>query len=322
VDDAEDELALGDAADQLTLSVVICAFSTQRWPRLQAAVASVAAQSVAAEVVVVIDHNDELLTLATNTFVDATVVPNHEPRGVSGARNSGVWHSVGSVVVFLDDDAAAAPGWLARFRDHYADPAVMGVGGAVLPDWDGPEPTWLPAEFWWVLGCTYVGLPTQIAPVRNFVGANMSYRRSVLDKVGGFVDSLGRIGNRTVGCEETELGIRARRAFPESRFIHDPAALVHHAVGRERLTWGYFWHRCWAEGRSKAVVSAIAGADDALESERRYIRRVLPRAVVAGLRIGPVRGGWQRAGAVIAGLAITSAGYGYGLMRSAAIRST
>jgi hypothetical protein len=149
----------------------------------------------------------------------------------------------------------------------------------------------------------------------NFIGANMSYRRSVLVQVGPFVTALGRMETLPLGCEETEFGIRARRAFPNARFLYVPDAAVRHHVPAARSTIRYFWRRCWSEGLSKAAVARIASAGDALESERRYVTRVLPRAVAAGLA-STHRGGLGRASAVVMGLGVTTAGYLYGRLGS------
>jgi hypothetical protein len=82
---------------------------------------------------------------------------------------------------------------------HYDDPMVHGVGGSATAVWTGgPRPRWLPAEFDWIVGCTYVGQPTRTAHVRNLVGCNMSFRREVFDIAGGFSDRIGRVGTKPV----------------------------------------------------------------------------------------------------------------------------
>src|SRR4051794_11475203 len=93
-------------AATLDISVVICAYADERWPDVRDAVASVRAQSLAPrETIVVIDHNPALLERARRELAAVTLVENHEARGLSGARNSGLALARGEIVAFLDDDA-------------------------------------------------------------------------------------------------------------------------------------------------------------------------------------------------------------------------
>src|SRR3954454_13060930 len=97
----------------VTVSVVICAYTEERWDDLVAAVDSAWAQTVEPhEVIVVVDHNPALLERVRQEFPRATAVENAAARGLSGARNSGVQVATGDIVAFLDDDALAAPDWL------------------------------------------------------------------------------------------------------------------------------------------------------------------------------------------------------------------
>lgn len=296
----------------LTVTVVICVYTEQRWPQIVQAVRSVLAQEVpAAQVVVVVDHNPALLQRVRATFPDLTVVPNGGPRGLSAARNTGLARATGEIVAFLDDDAEAEPDWLARLLPHYRDGRVLAVGGHAVPAWEEERPRWLPTEFDWVVGCSFTGQPTEVTPVRNVIGCNMSFRRSVLDRTAGFDPALGRVGRTPVGCEETELCIRVRQLEPDGVVLHEPAARVRHRVTVDRATWRYFRQRCFAEGRSKAVVARLVGSDAGLATERAYTRRTLPAGVRRGLRQGRKGdlAGLLRSGAIVAGLLVTAAGY-------------
>jgi GT2 family glycosyltransferase len=297
-------------------SVVLCAYTERRWEALVEAVASARAQDPAPhEIVVVIDHNQALLDNAIRELpAEVRIVANEEGRGLSGARNTGVRHASGDIVAFLDDDARAHPGWLETLTRAFDDPSVIGVGGAALPNWESEAPAWIPAEFLWVVGCSYRGLPAEPTEIRNPIGANMAFRRPVLELVGGFTGGIGRVGRTPLGCEETELSIRARAATG-GRIVQLPDAKVDHRVTSDRTAWSYFRRRCWAEGLSKAIVSRKVGSDDALSSERDYVMRTLPSGVWRGVADASRgdRAGLARAGAIVGGLAITTAGYARGL---------
>ncbi len=301
---------MDDATD---ISVVICAYSDRRWERLRAAIDSISAQHTQAlELIVVADHNPGLQAQLLDTYPHVRTLPNAGRRGLSAARNTGVREANGAVIAFLDDDAVVPRDWLTRMTAWYADREIIGVGGRVVPVWPDGQPSWFPDEFGWVVGCSYRGQPERISPVRNLIGTNMSFRRTVFDKLGGFREALGRQGADGSGCEETELCIRIRQAYGHSALLYDPGMVIHHHLDSGRDSWRYFRTRCWAEGRSKALVAAERGAPDALSVERRYATRTLPRGVLRGLRDSITRldrGGLARSSAILAGFACTAAGY-------------
>jgi glycosyltransferase involved in cell wall biosynthesis len=296
----------------LDASVVICAYTEDRWEDLVAAVESVRRQSAQArEIVVVVDHNPRLLERARAQLADVVVVENSEPRGASGSKNSGALAARGAIVVFLDDDAEATPDWLGQLLAAYANPDVVGVGGAIEPRWPGARPGWFPDEFNWVVGCTYRGLPKRRAPVRNLIGANMSFRREVFDKV-RLYHEIGHIGTRPFGGSDPDFCIRVSRRWPEKILLYEPCARVYHRVSATRARFGYFRLRCYNEGLSKSMLTRRVGAQDGLSSERSYIVRTLPLGVARGLVDLLAHGdrwGLARGAAIVAGLAITLSGY-------------
>jgi glycosyltransferase involved in cell wall biosynthesis len=295
------------------ISVVICAYTEKRWDELNAAVASIKNQTLAArEIILVIDNNLELLERARDELTGVIVTQNQEQPGLSGARNSGVAISRGSVIAFMDEDAVAEPDWLATIREGYRDPNVIGVGGAIDPIWVDGQPDWFPEEFNWVVGCSYRGMPTEVSPVRNLIGCNMSFRRDVLEAHEGFRHGIGRIGSRPLGCEETELCIRIGASISDGVLLYNPAALVNHRVPEARKKFRYYLSRCYSEGLSKALISRLVGANKGLASERAHALKTLPIGVIQGLQDVYQRkepSGILRAGAIIIGLASTSTGY-------------
>ncbi|TQF73950.1 glycosyltransferase family 2 protein [Rhodococcus spelaei] len=316
---SEPEPALARHRANPTVSVVICCYTPQRWTQLTAAIESVGQQTLpASEVLVVVDHCPALTEMVRRNHPNVRTLENVGPQGLSGARNSGVAASGGDIVAFLDDDAVAACDWLEVLVAAYTDDRVLGVGGHVEPAWQSGRPDWFPHEFDWVVGCSHPGQPSVPAAVRNFIGANMSFRRLELAEIGGFRTDLGRIGTRPLGCEETELCLRLAARRPDGILRHQPAATVHHHVPSARGTWTYFRQRCFAEGLSKAVVARSCGPHRALAAERPYMVQILPRGFARALvaRIdGTDPAGMRRAAALLAGLIITCGGYATGRMR-------
>lgn len=294
------------------VSVVICTYTEARWHDLAAAVKSVESQTAAPlEIIVVVDHNPALLERVRAELPGVMAAENKERQGLAGGRNTGIALAKGDLIAFLDDDATAAPDWLEHLQRWCADPAVLGAGGMVQPAWEVARPRWFPHEFDWVLGCSYRGLPGASAQVRNPFGGCSCFRREVFDAVGGFRSEMGRVGTRPLGCEETELAIRARQHWPEKTFVYEPQAKIYHKVPAARVRWSYFLSRCYSEGLSKARVAYLLGAHDGLSSERVHTLQALPKGLGSGL-MDTLRGdlfGMARGAAIVVGFAYATAGY-------------
>lgn len=301
---------MGDISE---ISVVICAYTEARWRELLAALDSLRSQTVPPlEVILVIDHNPELLARVMNEVSGVIVTENLEERGLSGGRNTGIVLSRGDVIAFMDEDAVAAPDWIERMQADYQASDVIGVGGSIRPLWEDQRPAWFPEEFDWVVGCTYRGMPQQPSAVRNLIGCNMSFHREIFQIAGGFRTGMGRIGTLPVGCEETELCIRANTRFRNGKLLYDPAVVVSHRVPAWRAAWKYFFSRCYSEGISKSQVARWVGADQGLSNERTYTLHTLPQGVLRGLKDTFFKGqlgGLGRAFAILSGLLVTTVGY-------------
>lgn len=307
------------------ISVVICAYSEDRWDELVAAVASLRQQTMPLrEIIVVIDYRPGLAARVRRQLTDVIAIENTEAKGASGARNCGVAVAQGTIVAFLDDDAIAEPDWVENLAACYTDPQVVGVGGRIEPRWKGSRPAWFPGEFHWIVGCTYVGMPTETSPVRNVIGANMSVRKQILTTVGGFRASFGNnkganvahVGARWfrhhAGDEETELCIRVSQQIAGSVWLYTTDAVVEHQVPAQRGRWSYFLWRCYDEGLGKASLVRMHGVQTGLSAERNYTFKVLPKGVLRGFADALFRcdlNGLARAAAIMLGVTTTTAGY-------------
>ncbi len=307
------------AAALPTVSVVIAAYADERWGQLCEAVESVRTQPAPVlETVVVVDHNLELLTRARREFADCTVIANTGSRGASGARNAGAVYCRGEIIAFLDDDARASGHWLSALLRHFSRDDIVGVGGRIDPLWGAPRPGWFPSEFGWTIGSTYLGMPDEVATVRNVWTVNMAIRRTTFEAIGGFREEFGKVGD-VARPEDTDLCLRA--AAGRGNWLYDPDAYVGHWVPEQRTKFRYFTRRCYHEGQGKAALAALDGAEESTVSERSYTLRVLPRGVLRGLRDAAQGDMWgaARAGAIAVGFAVTSAGFAAGAAKAGSV---
>ena len=302
---------VGESTTYPTVSVVIPTYTKARWDWLHECVASAKTQTVPAlEIIVVVDHNPELLEEIKLEFPDVITVPNIGGRGVSGARNSGVKASRGEVVAFLDDDSIASPVWLATLLRHIVTPGVVGVGCYSDGLWDDPCPSWFPGEFGWTIGVSYSGLPNKPTAVRNVWTSAMLVWRSKFELVDGFREDFGKIGNKSLP-EDTDLCLRVNAVQENAVWMWDPAKVMQHRVPAGRATFGYLMSRCFLQGWGKAAMAHMDGFDESTSLERNYAVRILPLGVGRGLK-DAVRGdisGLGRSGAIVAAFAVTVVGY-------------
>ena len=292
-------------------SIVICAYTEDRWAMLVAAVGSALAQTHRPEqVVVVIDHNRSLFdrckgALPTWSRPDGPTLLLFENRfdgRLGSARNTGVSECTGEIVAFLDDDAAADPEWIAHLVAPYGDSAVVAVGGAPLPVYETARPRWFPTQMDWVFGCYYEGLPEVLAPTRRLIGASMSTRRAALEVIGGF---------QSDNHDDMDMCHRLAISFPNSRIMLEPEAVVRHNVVAERVTWSYFWRRCFVVNRGKAKALHDMGAAGSTDADREFVLGAIRRSVRTAMRDarhGSASGAMQL-GALIIGVGMAAVGF-------------
>jgi len=301
-----------------TISAIICAYTLDRLSDVVEAVESMECQQPPpSQIIVVVDHNRSLMTALRSRISDRSIlIENSFERGLSGARNSGIARATGRLVFFLDDDAVADSDCLRVLSGRCMERGVIGAGATIAPLFNVPCPSWFPPEFLWVVGCTYLGLKP--GPVRNLLGAAMCIRRDALDKAGGFNSRLGRTnGKLPFGCEETEFCIRAARELGKATFVFEPGARVVHKVPASRLSWRYFFMRCYAEGLSKARLSSVVGSERSLANERSYVVRILTRSFTRNFGDLLVRRDFSGAGRVASvclGLACAAGGFLFGFL--------
>jgi len=268
----------------MLVSVIICTYSPSRIKDLMEAIKSLQNQTYQQiEIIVVVDHNQMLYEKLKSILEEKVrVFHNQEVKGLSGSKNFGIDKARGEVIAFLDDDAVAAEDWVEQLVMPFKDDKVAAVGGLTLPLWETEEPKWLPAEFLWVMGCTYRGHINRIGRVRNVFGGNSCFRKSCMDQVGKFLPSIGRIGNKMLTGEETEYCMRIWQMLPDRHILFNPKAVIYHKVPRQRTNLKYFIRRTFGSGYSLAFIHHLRknfGKKTESNSLYHLATNFLPRAV-------------------------------------------
>lgn len=295
----------------VTVSVVICAYTEDRWPLIVQSVAAARRQTRRPlEIILCIDHNDTLLERCQAYWgqpseqgdVPVSVIANRYDGHLGSARNSAAELAKGDVIAFVDDDAAADDNWLELLITPYEESDVAAVGGRPLPVFESHRPGWFPTEFDWVFGCAYVGLPTRRAPLGHLIGANMSVRRSVLHEIDGF---------HSDDHDDMDLSHRVSHLRGHESVVFEPSAIVRHFVPSSRTTWAYFWRRCYKVNKGKVGAFAEMGAAASLSSETTFVRSALlrgvPRSIMSFFK-GDASG-INRALAIVAGVLLAGIGH-------------
>lgn len=245
------------------LSVVICTHN--RAPLLARCLEALQRQEgvspTALEIMVVDNCSTDATREVVDSFRNRTIPVTYifEPTlGLSVARNTGLKAATAPLVAYIDDDAFAEPQWAAAVLAAFANgvPGLAVVAGRVFPEWETAPPACMTPYLQALYTVHDRGdAPRRMAPNEYFVGANMVFRGDVLKGLGGFETQLGRIGSSLLSNEETHL--RDELAAQGYECVYAPQAIVHHYIGKERLTPIYIRKRLLAQGQSDVLGLAL-----------------------------------------------------------------
>jgi cellulose synthase/poly-beta-1,6-N-acetylglucosamine synthase-like glycosyltransferase len=231
-----------------TVSIVIPAFNAGR--TLGHALASIAAQPDAGdrEVIVVDDGSTDDTAAVAGSFEGVRVI-RQANAGPAVARNAGAQAARGRLLVFIDADCEAQPGWLAHMLARFADPEVIAVKGAYRTR--QPE---LIARF---VQIEYEDKYDRLARSRNidFIDTySAAFRRLVFLGHGGFSAEFP-----TACAEDVDLSFRMSRAG--GRMVFEPEAIVYHlhpnrllAYAKKKFKFAY-WRLLAVKRNPEKIVS-------------------------------------------------------------------
>jgi glycosyltransferase involved in cell wall biosynthesis len=226
------------------LTIVVCSYN--RAPQLAAALDTLNRQTIRErlDVVVVDDGSTPPIEEREVTSRGARLIRHPVNLGAAAARNTGFSASRAPIVAFTDDDCRPSPEWAEALLSAYNDPKVAAAGGPVVGAsragllaryyLQNPPVTHLEAELGHSTSVAYrlwLYCRRNVSPpvyegerdVYSLASANISFRRDVLDALGGFDASM-----RGAGGEDEDLCLRLRLAFPDHVLRLVPATAMEH----------------------------------------------------------------------------------------------
>jgi glycosyltransferase involved in cell wall biosynthesis len=167
----------------MTLSIDIIIPTSNRPDAIPGLVAALLPQCDARTGIIVVSQGTALA--ADSLPAGITTLQLTRPN-LPNARNAGLRASIADIALFLDDDVEPLPGLIEAHRLCYADPSISGVAGYVddpLFDQKQLRPSSIDLS---TGNCVQnFSLPSSGRTI-SAMGANMSFRRSVLLSIGGF----------------------------------------------------------------------------------------------------------------------------------------
>jgi glycosyltransferase involved in cell wall biosynthesis len=188
------------------------------------------------ELIVVNNGSTDATAIVIQEFIKTASFPVRqvlEPKpGLANARNAGVATASGEILVFTDDDCYPASDLLSRVWSAFRDPSLGYVTGRILLH----DPEDLPIAIQdFDIPVTFRG-KSFIHP-GGVQGANMAFRREVLDKIGGF-DPLFGAGS-LFPAEDLDAASRASAAGWKGQYC--PDIVVRHHHGRKASDAALMW---------------------------------------------------------------------------------
>ena len=164
--------------------------------------------------------------------------------GLSVARNVGLRKVTTPYIVYLDDDAIPAAGWVNAFVEGIYKYRPHIFGGPYRPYYLDKKKPWFLNEF----GSAHLDLQEgEVSGKECFSGGNMGWSTQLLKDLGGFDPELGMIGDRMLLGEETALQLKFSDN-PKICRVFLSGMLMTHYVSPSKMRLRYIAKRSFTYG--------------------------------------------------------------------------
>ena len=244
----------------------------------------------------VVDNNSSPAVDGRPFIRDRGIRVKVEPRqGLAAAREFGVRHTQGDIIVFVDDDNVISSEYLRTTAGIFADSRIGVISGAIFPEYEKHPGPWFKDE---ESRLAIRRPPTEGTYLTNIpifndyfpIGAGMAVRRGVISSyfksiAAGSSYIPGRVGSRLSAGEDIDLDFFA---ISEGYLVGTAGSLkLTHIIPAERTSPNYLSRLAIGATESAAQVnSKWAGrfGVDVFESFATSRRKLLIQCVFAACR--------------------------------------
>ena len=193
--------------------------------------------------VVIVDNNSSDRT----SEISKTFIANNKEKiniryvfegqqGLSFARNRCIAEAQGEYIAFIDDDVELHENYVLELINFFQrEQKAVGVGGKTITKYvDGEKPKWISKYLYGLVGQTDHGDETKkyTKAMKYPIGANMTYRKDILQKAGGFNNELkNRADDKYIFNQVVRI---------DDNIFYNPNVYSRHLIDKNRLSYESF----------------------------------------------------------------------------------
>jgi glycosyltransferase involved in cell wall biosynthesis len=251
--------------NMIKFSVIVCTFNgAKKIKNCLDALKNQKYPSEYIEMIIVDDGSIDNISEIISKYPSFKYIKHEKNFGLGKSRNTGLANASGNIIVFTDDDCIPDKKWIQELANKYKNQEIDGIGGKIESyNFENIIEKYI----------TYSKSPIYSHVVRStnrnrifdyiinifkykrreleegqqlfsLMGANSSYRKSMLDKIGGCDNSLRR-------GVDWDLNIRLQKKF-SPKFVYCDKAIVYH---KHRTNLKSFTRHMYQYGKAQSIVA-------------------------------------------------------------------
>ncbi len=235
------------------LSVIICTYNRDQ--HIGRALESLVNQDYNAsdyEIIVVDNNSTDKTSEIIHNFKEAhpsyqIQLAKETRQGLSYARNKGLALAQGRYIAYIDDDGIARSDYVSNIKKcSIKFPDDVAFGGKVLPKYEkGQPPAWMSHYIERIISIVDLGNEVKELKKTYPVGCNMFFKKSIIDKIGGF--------NTALKLRSDDKYIFLKLRSKGYRILYIPDVVVWHFIDHFRNSLSYVKKISYLNGTAERI---------------------------------------------------------------------